>query len=413
MVTDEQVQEMAGAFRHYTACGVIVHPLATPVLGDHTTGKTPKFGGYNVRKEPYPESDMLPLIKKGCNLGIVCGKASDITVIDIDWYNPAIADYLFHGLDRSKWLYQSRQGKENTGHIIFKYVPALSLYNGTHQVLGFDILSQNIEGKSLNCVCTPSMHYTGQNYRMTGDISDRPEMPALLVERLIRILELYAEIKIVLLNCRATFRRFWEAMFVDISSGIYHQSNTMFRKDIENRIRCLGMFTEMKANGATTEQLLLCCRMAFGEDFKERHCLKEFSTLDTSKPWTNERIQRDEYLSQFYTGSSFDPFTEPLEKLEAKLSPESRDAYETLMCEAPCEALDLVRRAFLVGVFTKHGYVKKEDFTQVEAINNPGPEMKTVWKHEEKYTAPVVNMDSAREVTVDPELLAAFNKAFE
>ncbi|MDR7665481.1 bifunctional DNA primase/polymerase [Methanosarcina sp. Z-7115] len=401
--------EIMGAYRHYTECGVIVHPLEKAVSGVHGTGKKPVFGNYQKQKTPYAESLIQPYAKKDCNLGIVCGKASDVSVFDIDWYRSGIIDYLFRDLDTSKWCFQTH-GTKRYGHMIFRYEPAL--IPGQHQELGFDILAQNIVGSSNNCVCYPSIHEDGTKYEMSIDISDRPSMPLVLTERINSLLNTYAGLTDVLLNCRAVFRDLWESIFKHKRDANYHKVD-LFRINDDGRQRSLGMFTELKANGATEEMLLLCCMLVFGDEYNERLSRKELSHLDTSKTMTNARIERDPVLKRFYTGSNFDPFTEPLEKLETKLSPESRDAYETLMCEAPCETLDLVRRAFLIGVFTKQGYVTKEDFTQVEAISNPEPNVKTVWKHEEKYTAPVVNMDSANEVTVDPELLAAFNKAFE
>lgn len=303
MVESERVRELVEAYQYYADRGIIVHPLCKPILNDHTTGKSPSFKGYSTKKEPYSEKEIMPYLKNGCNLGIVCGKASDITVLDFDWYCEGIVRYLFEGFDISQWCTQVREEGTGRGHIIFKFVPALSAYNRTFQDVGFDILSQNLIGQSSNCVCAPSIHYSGSKYRLSMDIYNRTEMPEILVTRIIHILDLYAGIKEVLKHCRAPFRKLWQAMFVDKDSELYHNSNTLFRKDIENRIRCLGMFTELKANGATIEQLLLCCKMAFGKDYVERHCLKEISLLDISKPWTNARIQQDEYLGKFYAGS--------------------------------------------------------------------------------------------------------------
>lgn len=359
MVSVERQNELLEAYRHYTACGIIVHPLTAPKEGNKLTGKSPVVAGYNVQKEPYTESFMLPFIKNGCNLGIVCGRASDITVLDVDWWRQGLMDYLFDSLDTSKWCKQNHGNGAAKGHFIFRFVP--NLIHSLNHELGFDILAHNLVGKSNNCVCSPSIHYSGEQYRLNRDISERTEMPEELVKRIKHVINLYDELKDVLRNCRAPFRMLWEDLFMNVDSEIYRRANSVFRQNKENRDRCLGMFTELKANGATDEMLLLGCMLAFGDDYDLAQCRKEMSHLDKSKTWTNTKIQKDPIMSKYYHGLTFDPFTAPLEKMEKMLKPEALEAYESIMITAPIECLDIVRRAFLVGVATKQGYITEEE----------------------------------------------------
>lgn len=429
----QRESEIMEAYRHYTECGIIVHPLEKAVRGVHGTGKKPLFGSYQKQKTPYATSLIQPHAEKDCNLGIVCGKASDVSVFDIDWHRRGIMEYLFRGLDDSKWCFQTH-GTKKHGHIIFKYEPAL--IPGQHQELGFDILAQNIVGSSNNCVCYPSIHEDGTRYEMSVDISERPSMPTVLVERINRLLDTYIGLTDVLQNCRAVFRNLWESIFKHKRDANYHKVD-LFRINDDGRQRSLGMFTELKANGATEEMLLLCCMLVFGDEYNERLSRKELSHLDVSKTMTTTRIVQDPILKQFYTGSDFDPFTNPFEKLEARLSPEAYEAYtDVMLMDIPPEYFDSLRRAFLVGVFAKQGYVKEpkqpeeyeyceDEDEKEEDKDDLDPDMERICKHGEFYIVPknrhegkrVLETDEAfeelmrEEVTVSPDLITSFNEA--
>lgn len=388
MVSEERIQEIMSAYRHYCNCGIIVHPLEIPIDGDRRTGKTPQLRGWNVQKLPFDGSIMLRYAKTGCNLGIVCGRASDVSVVDVDWYRKGIMDFLTAGLDTSRWCLQ-KHGTGEKGHIIFRYAPTLE--HSLNYELGFDVLAQNLTGKSSNCVCAPSIHADGTKYRMNIDIAERPAMPEILIQRIRHLRELQEGLKEVLGHCRVPFQMLWKNLFSENDSEIFHQAG-IFRKNEEGRQRSLGMFTELKANGATLEMLLLGCMLVFGDDYDEKRSMKELSYLDASKTFTNARIAQDVILGKFFQGTTFDPFTCPMEKMEAMLKPEAMEAYERIMVEAPIECLDTVRRAFLVGVFSKNGYIKSTDQEdgkeEVKSVEEK-PETKIIYKHGEPVEVPV------------------------
>lgn len=58
----------------------VLHPLSSPKDGGNSPGKRPFLKGWQtLQKTP----DNIPeYVKKGCNIGLVCGKASCVTVID-------------------------------------------------------------------------------------------------------------------------------------------------------------------------------------------------------------------------------------------------------------------------------------------------------------------------------------------
>lgn len=353
------------AYRHYTDCGIIVHPLQAPKAGDRRTGKSPILQGWNERRTPYTEKQMESYTARGCNLGIVCGDASDVTVLDIDWYRKGIMDDLLGGLDHSKWCTQ-RHGQGGKGHLIFKY--ASGLCHSLNHELGFDILGRTMLGKSNNCVCAPSLHADGTKYEMNIDISDRTEMPDLLVSRLKELLDTYEGIKEVLLNCRFAFRAMWGDLVANKDSEIYHRMD-IFRVDNTGRQRSLALFAELKANGATHEMLVLVAKLIFGDDYDEKLTAKELSGISARCTMTTARIAQDLVLGKYYSGASFDPFTASLDKMETKLSQSSIEAYHDILLQTPPEVLEIVRRAFLVGAFTKNGYITESELGAVTVIN--------------------------------------------
>lgn len=284
------------AAKYYASKGIIVHPLHGPRADVQSPGKQPMLFNWQNKTEPYNIQDMEIHFKGECNIGAVCGKASDLTVFDLDYNIKGITEYLlkgislFDGTDQSKLVIQRRTEKNGKKHLLFKHTPELK--TGQHQALGFDIIND-----SGNLVLAPSKHVDGDIYRLESPIEDRPEMPNELVSRIKAIISLYDGFKAVLKKCRAPWRRLWKAVFEEKSSGKYRQVG-IFRGS-EGRLRSLGLFSELMANGATEDQLLLACALIFEGDFNKDHSLREISYIDPKATWRNETIHEDEYLSEY------------------------------------------------------------------------------------------------------------------
>lgn len=344
------------AYYFYTDRGIIVHPLSIPQPNNRKTGKSPVYTGWNERKQPYHENFMKGYAEQGYNLGIACGRASDVTVLDIDWYCMGIIDYIFDGLsqaDINNFVKQKHQnpGANPTekGHFFFRYTPEVQ--TGINKELGFDVLGQNVLGKSQNCVCHPSIHADGSMYRFNKDIAERKEMPASVVKKINEIIELYDGLKGVLRKCRPVFQKLWRAVAEEEESDIYHVWS-IFRNNNEGRNRSLGLFTELLVHGATVQHCHLVSMMIFGREYDPKLTNKELGYIDITKTMTNVKIQSDEYLSRYYTSADFDPFDATLDEMEKKLSVRAMEAYERILIEAAYADFDAVRKAFLVGVFS-------------------------------------------------------------
>lgn len=341
------VEDKLNAYKHYTESGIIVHPLSAPVMGDRTTGKSPIPMKWSDRKEPYAESYIKQELERGANIGILCGKCSNITILDIDWYVTGIEDMLFNGFDLNSWCRQ-KHGDGLKGHIIFNYNQLVR--PGLNQDLGFDILTQNKLGGGANCVCAPSVHADGSVYRMNRDITERTDMPDDLAERINKVVELYDGLQGILMKCRKVWRLFWRAVFTDKQSEYYHYTQAFRGPD--GRIRHLGLFAELKVNGATHDMLMLACAMIFGNDYDVEKCRKEIRNVGT-KTVKNETIASDSILSKFYVPREFDPFNIEVTELEKRLDADTMDVYNDVLLNAPCEAFDDIRKAFLIGHFTR------------------------------------------------------------
>jgi len=284
----------------YTDNGIIVHPLTAPVQGDKNTGKAPIAGSWQSRTTPYDIKYLERELSKGCNIGANCGKASDLTVIDIDYHIAGVWDYIFDGVDTSNFVTQIRTEKDGKKHYLFKYCSTLKTC--TNQELGFDI--RNDGG---NIVLAPSVHYEGDIYKISGPIETRPELPSVVAERITEVISLYKGLKAVFAKCRPCFYKLWKAVFVDEHSDIYHDT-TIFRQ-AEGRQRHLYLFAELKANGATPQQLMLACWLIFGECFNEVESSKGIHGIDARKTPKNITLQADEYFSRFVT-ATHDAFSE-------------------------------------------------------------------------------------------------------
>lgn len=90
------------SYLYYSGCGVIVHPLTPPREGYKSPGKGPVIPGWDVLEKPLQLGVIREWFAKGYNMGAVCGEASNITVLDIDWYRKGIMEMLFKGKSTGK-----------------------------------------------------------------------------------------------------------------------------------------------------------------------------------------------------------------------------------------------------------------------------------------------------------------------
>jgi len=284
---------IADVAKLYRDLGIITHPLSSPKDSDSNPGKRPLKPGWSKLTESMTDSEIREfLIDRDCNLGAVCGSASNLMVIDIDWHIKGIWDNILSGIDTSTFVQQNRT--LGRWHVFFQFNDDFKLKHC--KPLGFDLL-----GEGGNVVMAPSIHASGEKYVMAGDISKRPEMPPVIIERIEIVIETFNKLRQTLKNCRRDFRDFFNAQFINDKHPQYHDL-TVFR-GMEGRNRMLHLMAELKVNGATEDEMLLVCMLAFGDDYKEEQSRTEISHIKPM-PATTKSIIFDPILSEFHREDS-------------------------------------------------------------------------------------------------------------
>lgn len=167
------VTEIIKVVEAYTARGWVIHPLSSPKDNGNSPGKKPLLKDW--QKLQATPTDIEKYIQQGCNIGLVCGKNSGVTVIDLD--SMMFADDLFKGVESTTLKSQRTEGR---GHVCFKYNHALS--SQKHSNLGIEILNDRN-----NAVLPPSIHKSGDTYRWLNPDTPLIEMPEQLIENLNRL----------------------------------------------------------------------------------------------------------------------------------------------------------------------------------------------------------------------------------
>jgi len=151
----------------YTKKGYVVHPLSKPDDPGNSPGKRPLLSKWQyLTKTP---DNIGEYLKNGCNLGLVCGKASGIDAIDFDL--DIFQDELFDGLNINTLESSHTAGR---GHLLFQHDD--TLYSEKHHFIGIEYFGNNTSGAGSNLVLPPSRHYSGDIYQWK-----KPEAPALKI----------------------------------------------------------------------------------------------------------------------------------------------------------------------------------------------------------------------------------------
>jgi hypothetical protein len=353
---DNYIEQVSQAYEFYSAAGVLVHPLAPPSEDKPGAGKRCLLPRFQKINKPFPIERVQRWAALHYNFGLLCGENSNISVIDIDWYRPGIWNYLTRGIDTSDWVFQKHGDGKHKFHVIFQYNPFLQCRG--HQVLGFDILGQGVgeDGQiaQQNLVCAPSWHKDGTQYQIEGNLINRPFMPELFEERLLRLLQLDTELKDVINRCPTAFKKLWADLTKNKSSDKFRDFSG-FLEPFEGRIRLMGFFAELIRNGASKQVCLLVCALIFGNDYNKQESLERLSKVRPECTWKSKTISEDAYFGQYYVPPDFDLWTVSLDVLEEKLRAAGKERLLLQeMQDFPAESIEVfeaTRRGFLHGYF--------------------------------------------------------------
>ena len=234
--------------------GFVLHPLK---------GKIP------VKKEwqklTATPDDIGEHIEAGGNIGAVCGKASNITAIDLD--SMLFASEIFNGAKIETLCAERTEGR---GHVYFRYNPKLPA--SKHHDLNIEILS---DGN--NIVLPPSKHPSGDLYHWKNPDASILDMPAEIETNLLRLFKTEVELKKILAKCRHCFR------------DVIKRKPDMH--GAEGREAMLAVCTDLKANGADEAHVKMFARLMYREKFDEGRTLQEWRNIDPAKTWTCEVLR--------------------------------------------------------------------------------------------------------------------------
>lgn len=275
-VTAEDIKRLKlEACRKYIAAGWVVHPLSKPDDNGNSPGKQPLLVGWSELSMT-PE-DIGAYVRKGCNLGLVCGKSSNVTAIDLDSY--LFMPELFQGVDVKTLISSRTHGR---GHLYYKYNPALQA--SKNHDLGFEVM-----GDGNNLVLPPSVHKSGDIYRWEyGDkpvsmaeiesyLTNLPDVPPKLIENIAALIAGYARLKAVLAKSRHCFR------------DALKRKPDMHGAD--GREYMLALCTDLKAGGAEEQHVKIFAKLMYGSKYDEKRTLQEWQNIDPKKTWQCETLK--------------------------------------------------------------------------------------------------------------------------
>lgn len=265
-----------------TKLGFIVHPLTGPDSGGNSPGKRPIKKDWQKETSPFNENVIVgwwgPDANTKYNMGLVCGRASNVMVVDMD--SMLFIDDLFDGIEIDSLRSARIKGR---GHIFFKYDKGIPAQK--HHDLGIEILTDGS-----NAVLPPSVHVSGDVYHWADPNAPIQEIPEELKTRMLALFDLKKRVAELIRSCRPCFRRVWK------DKDDLHGS--------DGREMMLAFCTELKANGATLEDIRFVAKIVYQDEYDQGRTDDEFRNSDISKPWKCVTIQ--DKLSGFVSDEQCD-----------------------------------------------------------------------------------------------------------
>lgn len=247
----------------YSSRGWVIHPLSSPNDNKPSAGKRPLLKEW--QKLTSTPEDIKKYLDEGCNIGLVCGKTSGVTVIDHDHFT--FAEEIYGDFELTTLRSARTAGR---GHAYFVYNPNLPAQK--HHDLGLEIL-----GDGSNAVLPPSVHKSGDVYRWNNPDTPIIKMPKKLEENLIKLFKTESELKQALGKCRHCFR------------DVIKRKPNMHGAD--GRQYMLAVCTDLKARGGGVEHARMFAKLMYGKDCDMGKTEDEWKNIDASKTWTCDKLR--------------------------------------------------------------------------------------------------------------------------
>ena len=260
---------MLGTAIEYARRGWIIHRIHSPDAKVNSPGKQPLDAGWQKVITPPDEAALKTWFgsdnPNGYNIGLLCGEASGITVIDLD--RMIYAD-IFAGV---KTLRSTRT--TGRGHIFFKFHHRLKA--SKHHNLGIEVLSTGN-----NVILPPSRHTSGDEYQWVDQADDVVDMPDEVVVKLNNLFQREKGLNALVKKCRPCFSKLWKKEIREVTD--FHGA--------EGRELMLAWGTDLKAAGATLADGEMWAKVIYGEDHDAGKTLTEWRNIDPAKTWMCKTI---------------------------------------------------------------------------------------------------------------------------
>ncbi len=269
--------EMNAAIKEYAMRGWVVHPLSKPTDKGDSPGKKPILKGWqHLTVTPI---DINKYVEGGCNLGLVCGRASGVDAIDLD--SDTFSDELLWGVELKTLISGHRKGR---GHILFQHED--DMFSDKHHFIGIEYFGNNAEGAGGNLVLPPSIHYSGEVYKWKDANAPLMKMPEKLKENIRSLFRREDELHGYFKKCRPCFttgnRKYDKSD--PRSKGLWERPDTIPIHDKSGRDAILAIMGELKAHGCPDDLLLMCCKRFFGKDYNADTTKKELQYVEAIHP---------------------------------------------------------------------------------------------------------------------------------
>lgn len=268
-MNDPAISDIVTAAAKYAARGWVVHRLTSPKAKGGSPGKRPVDTGWQTVTKPPTTQKLTAWFgnnnPKGYNIGLLCGEASGVTVIDLD---RMIYAGIFDGIN-------TLRSARTTGrcHVYFKYNQRLPA--SKHHNLGIEVLATGN-----NAVMPPSTHASGDVYAWVDPEAPLATMPEEIELKLTNLFEREKGLNALVKKCRPCFKRLFEKKVREATD--FHGA--------EGRELMVAWGADLKAAGATIADAEMWSKIIYGDDNDHAKTVREWRNIDSSKTWKCETV---------------------------------------------------------------------------------------------------------------------------
>lgn len=241
----------------------------------------------NIKKIPEAREKIFNIWynRLNLNIGILCGKRNNITVIDID--DDLFFDELMEGVEKFTTLTSWRKN-EHKRHLFFNYDTSFDKNMPNSTTHKIEVLNT---GRFV--VAPPSLHPEGENYEWKID-APIIDMPDKFKDNLKKLFTKDKTFKQSVGKCRPWIKSVFSKKNVNIVD--WHGA--------EGRTKTLFVMSELKANGASKETMLYALKLMFREDFDEYNCDSELKNIDSKRTGKSKNI-KDTFSEINFSANAF------------------------------------------------------------------------------------------------------------